>query len=99
MKFALAILVALTNADALPSPYYGYYAWNWGAGSTGTSVSNSGVAFTGLNSVADALAAYTPGTAECCPALKKPSMLSLGGGNDKGIMSKDILDAIDDDAI
>ena len=82
MKFALAILVALTNADALPSPYYGYYAWNYGAGSTGTGVSNSGIAYTGLTRVSDAIVAYNPGTAECCPALKKPSLLCLGGGNE-----------------
>jgi hypothetical protein len=99
MKFAIAILTAFASASELPSPYYGYYSWNWGGGSTGTSISNSGIAFTGLTSVTKALSGYSPSATWCCPVLEKPSMLCLGGGNSAGIFSAGVLANLTADAL
>lgn len=99
MKFiAIAsMLASATQAEEV----LGYYTWNWGAGSFGPPGANAGVAFTGLVSIPDAMAQYTPGAAWCCPVLVGPNngkpWISIGGGNAAGIFNPTTLGKIIDD--
>ena len=78
----------------LPSPLFGYYSWNWGTGSNGPSNANVGIAFTGYTDLQTALDGYDPATSWCCPELTNPKLITIGGGNQFGVITKSGLETL-----
>lgn len=89
MCIATAMLFTMTSATTKTSndgdSFFGYYSWNWGAGSKGSGeAGENGIAFTGLVDLDQALKGYTEGASWCCPELKGQKMVTVGGGNAAG---------------
>jgi hypothetical protein len=72
---------------SLPDPMIGYYSWNWSTGSTGPKGSNIGAAFTGYSDVTKAIEGYVEESSWCCPKLNQHNLITIGGGNEHGVMN------------
>lgn len=91
--------IAMAAVAYAAHPYHGYYSYSWDGGSKGYQGANSGIAFTGFVNVQDAIDAYDFDDPWCCPDLKKPMLLSLGGWWPDGIFNERTLSAINSDAM